>query len=89
MIKDEEFMLLVAQSTHYVMKLEKDLQKNDFYCKIIPLPAEISAGCGMSIRYNMEDDEKITKLLQSELESDNVKKYFVVKKGFKKYIARK
>ena len=52
--REEYFLLLAAPSTHYVMKLEKDLQNYGIWCKIIPLPGEISAGCGLSIRYNLE-----------------------------------
>lgn len=85
--REEYFLLLAAPSTHYVMKLEKDLQNYGIWCKIIPLPGEISAGCGLSIRYNLEDEQKVDKILIDE--NIVVDKYLVHKIGLKKTITKK
>lgn len=85
-MKVEKFLLLVAESTHYIMKLEKDLQNYKIWCRIIPLPSEISAGCGLSIRAELSDMEKIDKILE-----DNnivVEKYLVEKVGLKKKVEK-
>lgn len=84
MIKNEQFLLLASDSTHFVMKLEKVLQNSQIYCRIIPLPGEISAGCGLSIKVDLNDKDKVEKLLLQE--NIQVKKYLVNKVGLKKEI---
>ena len=84
MIKNEQFLLLASDSTHFVMKLEKVLQNSQICCRIIPLPGEISAGCGLSIKVDLNDKDKVEKLLLHE--NIQVKKYLVNKVGLKKEI---
>lgn len=85
-MKSEKFLLLVAESTHYIMKLEKDLQNYEIWCRIIPLPSEISAGCGLSIRAELSDMEKIDKILEEN--NIVVEKYIVEKVGLKKKVEK-
>lgn len=86
MIKSESFLLLAANSTHFIIKLEKTLQNSKICCRIIPLPGEISAGCGLSIKCNLTDKDIIDDLLnQNNIE---VEKYLVQKTGFKKNIEK-
>lgn len=85
-MKVEKFLLLVSNSTHYVMKLEKLLQNFKICCRIVPLPKEISVGCGLSIRAELSDKEIIEKILKdNEVE---VSKYLVEKEGFKKKVEK-
>lgn len=86
MIKNEIFLLLVSNSTHYIIKLEKILQNSQIYCRIIPLPGEISAGCGLSIKCELTDKDKIIQLLNDN--DIKVEQYLVRKDGFKKQIER-
>lgn len=86
MIKKERFLLLASESTHFVMKLEKLLQNFKICCRIIPLPSEISAGCGLSIRAELSDLDKIEKILLEE--NITVEKYLVEKTGLKKKIEK-
>ncbi|MSS61096.1 DUF3343 domain-containing protein [Fusobacterium sp. FSA-380-WT-2B] len=86
MMKVEKFLLLVSDSTHYVMKLEKLLQNSQICCRIIPLPREVSAGCGLSIRTELSDKEIIEKILKdNEIE---VTKYLIEKEGLKKRVEK-
>ena len=85
-MKVEKFLLLVSDSTHYVMKLEKLLQNSQICCRIIPLPREVSAGCGPSIRAELSDKEIIEKILKdNEIE---VTKYLIEKEGLKKRVEK-
>lgn len=86
MIRNETFLLLAADSTHFIIKLEKILQNSEICCRIIPLPGEISAGCGLSIKCDLEDREKIEALLEEN--GVVVNKYIVYKEGFKKTIEK-
>lgn len=85
-MKIEKFLLLASDSTHFVMKLEKLLQNFQIWCRIIPLPSEISAGCGLSIRVELSDKDKIDKILEEN--NIEVARYIVEKVGLKKKIER-
>lgn len=85
-MKSERFLLLASDSTHFVMKLEKYLQNSEICCRIIPLPSEISAGCGLSVRVELEDQEKVDNVLLQE--NVQVDRYIVEKIGFKKKIEK-
>lgn len=85
-MEKEIFLLLVAESTHFIMKLEKNLQNLQICCKIIPLPSEVSAGCGLAIKCNLEDREIIENtLLKENIEVDM---YIVEKEGLKKKVQK-
>lgn len=86
MMRNEEFLLLVAESTHFIIKLEKLLQKFKICCRIVPLPGELSAGCGLSIKATVEDREKIEKILADE--KLEIEKYIVQSKNFSKTFER-
>lgn len=85
-MKSEKFLLLVSDSTHFVMQLEKLLQNYEICCRIIPLPSEVSAGCGLSIRVELEDSQKIDEIIQKE--AIKVEKYIVEKIGLKKRVEK-
>lgn len=65
-MKEKIFYCLTFDSTHYAIKTEKKLKENALEVSIIPTPREISASCGLSIRFSPEELEKISNLLDSE-----------------------
>ena len=81
----EIFNLATFNSTHSAIRAEKELIAVGIKIKIIPVPTEITANCGLSIKMALEDLEKVRKVL-----SDNnieVSGYYYVKKlGFEKDI---
>lgn len=84
MIKEEEFLLLVADSTHLVIQNEKLLKDSDIECRIIPLPSQIKASCGLSIRTDLKNLEKIKRILYN----NEMELYLVKKIGLKKEITK-
>lgn len=54
-----EFYLLTFNSTHEAMDVEVRLKENDISNKIIPLPTQISASCGLSIKVIATQKEKL------------------------------
>lgn len=50
------------------MKAESILRKKGMDYKTIPVPRSISSDCGISIRFNKEDYEKISSLLKGVYE---------------------
>ena len=85
-MKSEKFLLLVSDSTHFVMQLEKLLQNYEICCRIIPLPSEVSAGCGLSIKVELEDSQKVDEIIQKE--AIKVEKYIIEKVGLKKRVEK-
>lgn len=86
MMKEEKFFLLAADSTHLIIKSEKILKENGIECRIIPLPSEVKATCGLSIRTDIENKDRVDEILKSNgIELD---RYSVIKTGLKKHIEK-
>lgn len=86
MMKEEKFFLLAADSTYLVIKSEKILKENGIECRIIPLPSEVKATCGLSIRTDIENKDIVGEILKSNgIELD---RYSVIKTGLKKHIEK-
>lgn len=85
MIATEKFLLLAADSTHLVIRGEKILKEKGIESRIIPLPSQIKASCGLSIRSSEENLLKIREIFQQEkilmdfylIEKIGLKKSFV------------
>ena len=84
MIKDEKFLILSAESTHLMIQLEKNLLGKNIPCRVIPLPTEISANCGLAVRVETEYTDEIKKIV--EVEKIKVTISLVEKHGLKKNI---
>lgn len=78
----EKFLLMAADSTHLVIKGEKILKEQGIECRIIPLPSQIKASCGLSIRTAEENLLRVREIFQ---ENAIVMDYYLVEKlGLKK-----
>ncbi len=86
MIKNEEFLILSAESTHLIIQLEKNLIGKNIPCRVIPLPTEISANCGLAVRVEKDFKEKIIEIIINE--NIKVTVSFVEKQGLKKKIEK-
>ena len=84
MIKDEKFLILSAESTHLIIQLEKNLLEKDIPCRVIPLPTEISANCGLAVRVETEYTDEIKKIVEDEKIKVTIS--LVEKHGLKKQI---
>lgn len=81
----EIFNLITFDSTHSAIRAEKELLDEGLKVKVIPVPTEITASCGLSIRIALKDLEKAKKILKDN--NIEVSGYYYVKKlGLKKYI---
>ncbi|MFC6322777.1 DUF3343 domain-containing protein [Companilactobacillus baiquanensis] len=64
---DTKFGLLTFSTTHQAISTNELLKsKQEFETSIISTPGKISAGCGMSVRFNYSDKDAILKLLADE-----------------------
>lgn len=80
----ENFILFAAESTNLVIQSEAFLKDNSIPCRVIPLPSEIKASCGLSIKIDETLLEKALELLKSK--GIHMEIYSVEKVGLKKKI---
>lgn len=84
-MKIEEFLVITIDSTHLVMKVEKELLDRKIEVRVIPLPGELKASCGLSIKANINDINGILSVLNDLNISSDVYSIYTCKKiGFKK-----
>jgi hypothetical protein len=53
---NNEYNLLVFNSTHHALAAERILQEQGYKIMVVPVLAEITADCGMAIRVNPKDN---------------------------------
>ena len=63
MIRPKEYYILAFDTTTDAMQAEK-LLKDKFNIAIMPVPREISSGCGLSIRFQDPDETAIIQHLK-------------------------
>jgi hypothetical protein len=81
----EKFIIISFESTHMAIKSEKLLLKNNHHAKIIPVPREITASCGLALRVKVDDYE----VSKNILEENQVKIsgfYLMKREGLKKEV---
>ena len=71
-MSSEKFLIITIDSTHLVMKVEKFLIDSGIDIRIIPLPGELKASCGLSLKANIEDAYKILELLNANNIDKNI-----------------
>lgn len=64
MIK-EAFCVAVFNSTNHAIQGEKILKDRNIEIKVIPTPREITASCGLSIRFDKKFLEEVLSCIQS------------------------
>lgn len=60
-----EYGLVVFDSTHEAIKTETLAKDNHYHARLIGTPGKIVAGCGLSLRYELADTDRLRKLLDS------------------------
>lgn len=82
---EKEFYVIVFESTHHAIKTENRL-KTKFPIETIPTPREISASCGLSIKFPLALFSDIMETLDQEKETFNVFK--IAKQDHRKKITK-
>lgn len=70
-------IIATFDSTHYALRFEKTLKQNEIRIVVMPVPREISASCGLAVKFGHQDLEKIKALAQEN--EIQVKKYYEIK----------
>jgi hypothetical protein len=76
-------------NTHNALRFEKTLKENQIRLTVMPVPREVSASCGLSVKFNLEEFAKVRVLA-----SDNeilVKEYYeiIFEESKRRYLALK
>lgn len=58
-----EMYIVSFNSTHHAIKTEKLFNEKQITCTTLPTPREITASCGISIRFLYKDIEAIKEIL--------------------------
>lgn len=66
MRKKTKQLVITFSITTAAMAMEKRAQEMGIFGRLIPLPSEISAGCGLSWKTKPEEKEKILVFLEEE-----------------------
>ena len=60
---NEEYAVILVDSTSLVMRIEKLLKKEGLPYKLIPVPRHLSSDCGICVRIYKQDSETVKALL--------------------------
>lgn len=66
MRKKTKQLVITFSTTTAAMAMEKMAQEMGIFGRLIPLPSEISAGCGLSWKTKPEEKEKMLVFLEEE-----------------------
>ncbi|CEI74308.1 MULTISPECIES: DUF3343 domain-containing protein [Romboutsia] len=79
-----EMYIVSFNSTHHAIRTEKLLKEKEIVCTTLPTPREITASCGISIRFLYNDIEKVKETLrESDVEYKGIYKITKLESGKK------
>lgn len=82
----EKFLIVSFNSTHDAIKSESITSKAELKARLIPTPPEISAGCGLSLRAEERDKDRVVELLRDNVNPDGL--YIMIRENGKRKVER-
>lgn len=68
-----QYGYITFKSVSYAMKFETAIKSYDIKIKIIPVPRSISSSCGMCVRFDLYEMDKLKSIIvKDNLEYDNI-----------------
>jgi len=64
-MKEELYYVIAFDSTHHAIMGEKILREKGLDIRTIPTPREITASCGLSLKFNMDILDRINEFLSN------------------------
>lgn len=83
---EQEFLIVAFESSHDAMKAETLLNREGLSVRLIPLPPEVSAGCGLTLRSELDQESKVREILQREVIKGDF--YRLIRKGIQRIVER-
>lgn len=79
-------VIATFDNTHHALLFEKTLKENDIKLTIMPVPREISASCGLSVKFYLEEFDYIKSLAANK--DILIKKYYkiILEEGKRRYL---
>lgn len=76
---ERQFGVITFKSTQYAIKADTVFKKQNIQFRTIPTPREITHSCGLAIKFNLDDIERVEDIInENKLESEGI---FKVIKG--------
>lgn len=63
---DEKFYVVSFDSTHHAIRAEKLFKEHNLNVRMMPTPREITASCGLSIRFEEADLKEVEGIISDE-----------------------
>lgn len=60
-----DFYIISFNSTHHAIRCEKLLLEGGLKVLTLPTPREIAASCGLSIKFELEDMDKVIEIMNN------------------------
>lgn len=60
---NKEMYIIAFDSTHHAIKAEKEIKNKKISVKTIPTPREVSVSCGLSIKFDYDDLNRIKDII--------------------------
>lgn len=60
-----QYAVILVNSTNYAIKAERFLQAIPIACKLIPVPRQLSSDCGVCVRVQQADRERVLQVLEA------------------------
>ena len=62
----ESFGIAAFRSRQQVMRFENALRTSGIFARIVTTPREVAMGCGLSVRFELNDLDKVKNVLERE-----------------------
>jgi hypothetical protein len=59
-----EYSVVLFHSTAHAIRAEKVLQRAGHQMKMIPTPRKLSSDCGMALRFDRADEDRVSAVLK-------------------------
>ncbi|MCI0493887.1 DUF3343 domain-containing protein [candidate division KSB1 bacterium] len=60
-----QYAVILFYSTSHAMRIERFLTGEKIECKLIPVPRQLSSDCGVCVRFQLDDKEKVVQCLNN------------------------
>ena len=60
----DSIYIIAFNSTHHAIRTEKILKEENMNIRTIPTPREVSSSCGLSIKFEESEIEKIKQIIE-------------------------